>query len=196
MPKNPIKSKKGVWVSGVHQAMANHFKVSLDQWFDSLDTPYAKSIEGLISKEKVISIIANNLKISPKKLKKLFVNTYRKKLIDNKELYKIAFKLKKKGYKIAILSDQWPVSKEALIKRRYARKFDVVIISCDVGVRKPSLKIYKILLKKLNLPAEECAFIDNQVWNIKPAKKLGMKTILFKNNKNTIRDLQKLGVKI
>jgi FMN phosphatase YigB (HAD superfamily) len=35
-------------------------------------------------------------------------------------------------------------------------------------------------------------FIDNREWNLKPARKLGMKTILFKNNKQTIKDLKKL----
>jgi len=43
---------------------------------------------------------------------------------------------------------------------------------------------------------EEAVFIDNRDWNIIPAKKLGMKTVLFRNNKQTFRELKKLGVKI
>ncbi len=181
---------------GVHEYISKKFKITLDQWFDSIDTPYAKSIEGKISEEKVLSIISKNLKTTPRKLKRIIIRAYRKHFRHNKELYKFAFGLKNKGYKIAILSDQWPVSKEALFKKRYIKKFNNVVVSCDVGVRKPNPKIYKIVLKKLKLSPEKCVFIDNQIWNIKPAKKLGMKTILFKSNKQTINDLKKLGVEI
>lgn len=181
---------------GVHEYISKKFKISPDQWFDSIDAPYVLSIEGKIAKEKVLSVISKNLKTTPKKLERIIVKSYQRHFKHNKKLYKFAFKLKKQGYKIAILSDQWPFSKEALIEKKYAKKFDAIIISCDVGVRKPNPKIYKIILKELKLNAKECVFIDNQTWNIKPAQKLGMKTILFKNNKQAIKDLKKLGVEV
>jgi len=70
-----------------------------------------------------------------------------------------------------------------------------LILSCDVEIRKPNLKIYKLLLSKLKIPAKNCLFIDNQKWNIEPAKKLGFQTILFKNNKQLFEQLSKLGIK-
>ena len=108
----------------------------------------------------------------------------------------MAFKLKKQGYEIAILSDQHHVSKEALIRNRDSKKFDIVLVSCDVGLRKPNPKFYKLMLKKLKLSANKIVFIDNQTWNLPPAKRLGMKTILFKNNNQAIKELKRLGVKI
>ncbi|NCO04696.1 MAG: HAD-IA family hydrolase, partial [Candidatus Magasanikbacteria bacterium] len=69
-------------------------------------------------------------------------------------------------------------------------------ISCDVGIRKPSKEIYKIILKKLKMKPGECVFIDNQEWNTKPAEKLGMKSIVYSNNKQTFKELNKLGVKV
>jgi len=174
---------------GVHNYVSKKLGISLDQYFDSLDTAYAKSIEGEISEKKVVSIIAKNLKISEKKLKKLFFQAYKKNFKFNKQLFKQALKFKKKGYKIAILSDQWHLSKKALVLTKYAKSFDVVVVSCDVGIRKPNPKIYKLTLKKLKLPAKQTVFIDNQEWNIKPAKKLGMNTILFINNKQLFKQL-------
>jgi putative hydrolase of the HAD superfamily len=50
-------------------------------------------------------------------------------------------------------------------------------------MRKPNPRIYKLLIKKMKLVPSEIIFIDNQIWNINPAKKIGMQTILFKNNK-------------
>ena len=102
------------------------------------------------------------------------------------------FKLKEKGYKIAILSDQWHVSKEALMPERYTSRFDAVVVSCDVGLRKPNPKIYKLTLKKLGLKPAQTLFIDNQQWNLQPAKKLGMKTILFRNTSQAIDNTKKL----
>lgn len=178
----------------VHNYISKKFKISLDQWFDAVDTVYALSIEGKITKSKVLSKISKNLNISSKRLHETVVRAYKIYFKKNKELFKIAYKLKKEGYKIAILSDQWHLSKEALIPKKDSKKFNAVVISCDVGLRKPDPKIYKLVLKKLKLKGNQTVFIDNQKWNMPPAKKLGMKTILFKNNKQTENDLRKLVV--
>jgi len=181
---------------GVHEYMAKKLRISLDTWFDSIDTIYAEAIEGKASKEKALEVMSKNNKIFGDKLERLFVRAYRKNFKQNKRLYKLAFKLKEKGYRIAILSDQWQVSKEALMPEKYTSRFDTIIVSCDVGFRKPNPKIYELLFKKLKTHYKNSVFIDNRDWNLKPAKKLGIKTILFKNNRQLIKDLIKLGVEI
>ncbi len=180
---------------GVHNYVSRKLGISIDQYFDSIDTAYSKSIEGKISEKKVSQTLAKNLKTSEKKLKKLFTQAYKKNFKFNKQLFKQALKFKEQGYKIAILSDQWPLSKPAHIGQRLKNNFNPIVVSCDVGVRKPNLKIYRIILKKLKLPANQTIFIDNQEWNLKPAKKLGMNTILFQNNKQLFKQLSKQGIK-
>lgn len=190
-----IKSKKSVIHSlGVHEYISKKLGLSLDQWFDSSDVYYTMAFEGHISEKETLKIISRNTKTPEKKLKKIIIKAYKKNFKQNKKLYGFAFKLKKMGYKIAILSDQWYLSKEAVILEKYSKKFDAVVVSCDVGTRKPHPEIYKILIKKLNLPAKEILFIDNQEWNLKPAKKLGMKTLLFKNNEKLFEDLERLKI--
>lgn len=181
---------------GVHEYMAKKLRISLDAWFDSIDTIYAKAIEGKASKEKALEIMSKNNNTTHKKLEGLFAKAYRKNFKQNKRLYKLAFKLKEKGYKIAILSDQWPVSKEALMPKKYTERFDAVVVSCDVGLRKPNIKIYKLLFKKLKMHYKNSVFIDNRDWNLKPAKKLGIKIILFESNRQLFKDLRKRGVEI
>ncbi len=188
LPKKPIKNKKGDIVSGVHSYVAQKLGISIDQWFDSIDSVYSKSIEGKISDKKVLEIISGNNKTSAEKIEKLIVEAYKLKMKQNKQLLNKAFKLKKLGYKIAVLSDQWPLSKRALIPDNLYRNFNKLIVSCDVGLRKPNPKIYKLSLKKLKMKPSEVLFIDNQRWNIKPAKKLGIKTILFKNNPQLFKE--------
>jgi len=142
-----------------------------------------------------LETISKNVKTSKRKLRKIMIKVYKKNFDQNKQLFKKAFELKKQGYRIAVLSDQWHFSQEALMPPKLYKNFDEVVVSCDVGMRKPNPKIYKLILKRLKLPAKQVLFIDNQEWNIKPAKKLGIKTILFKNNKQLFKELGKRGIK-
>jgi epoxide hydrolase-like predicted phosphatase len=190
-----LKMRKHTHLS-IHDFMARKLKISMDQWFDAIDTAYADSIEGKISKQKELKIISSNLRITPNHLEHLWIRAYQKYFKRNEGLFKIAEKLKKQEYKIIILSDQHHISKEALISERDYKLFNQIFVSCDYGIRKPSPQIYKLVLKKAKLHPSQSVFIDNQKWNITPAKQLGIKTILFKNNKQTLRELKKLGVKI
>ncbi|VVB78143.1 Glyceraldehyde 3-phosphate phosphatase [uncultured archaeon] len=185
---------RGHHLMSVHHSMADFFNIDLDSWFDAIDSVYSKSIEGKISRKKALFVMSNNLKTTPEKLERLFLLAYKKHFTKNKELYKVAYKLKSKGYRIGILSDQWYLSKEALVKKEYILGFNPVFVSCDIGMRKPSIKLYKHLIKKLNLKPAEIIFIDNREWNLKPARKMGIKTILFHSNSQVIRDMKKFGV--
>ena len=199
LPKYPVKLIQDIYCNGrpihknthVHETITTKLRIAIDQWFDAIDTAYVKSITGDLPEESVVKIISDNLKISPKKLVKIVVKAYRLNFEQNKELYKFAFKLKKQRYKIAILSDQWQLSKKALVLPKYMKKFDEVVISCDIGLRKPDPKIFKLLLTKLKLKPSQCLFIDNQKWNTDVAKKLKFKTILYKDNKQLFIQLGK-----
>lgn len=174
--------------SGVHVDIAKKLNISIDQYLDAIDTNYALSLEGKISKEKVLSIFSKNFRVSKEKVIKLYLWAYRKHFKENKVLFNEAIKLKKLGYKVGILSDQWYLSKEALMKGKRYKIFDPTIVSCDVKLRKPNPRIYQLLLNKLNLKPSEVIFIDNQLWNIKSAKKLGIQTILYKNNSQLFQE--------
>jgi putative hydrolase of the HAD superfamily len=179
---------------GVHQYMADKYKLTLDDWFDYIDTPYSKSMEGLISKEKAVSTIAKRLKTTSDMLISSWKWAYRIKVKKNRKLYRLASKLGKMGYIVGVLSDQWHISKEILANEKDLKCFNPRLISCDLGMRKPNPKIYNLLIRKLKVKPNEILFIDDRDWNIIPAKKLGMKTILFKNNKDFIKELENLNI--
>lgn len=189
MPKIPLKEFRGKSHNlGVHEYVAKKLKISIDQYFDSIDSAYAKSFEGKLTHEEVVHFFSLYFKIPEKKVISLYKKAYKKNFKQNKQLFKYANKLKKLNYKIAVLSDQWHLSYENLMPKKLYNNFDEVIVSCFSKMRKPNPKIYKLILKKLKLKPSECLFIDNQEWNIKPAKKLKIKTILFKNNKQLFKD--------
>lgn len=194
LPKHNGVGKRRYRNIGVHNYMVKKFKIDLDSWFDSIDTPYGQSLIKAIPREKAISDIARNLNSSKERLIRLFHKAYKKNFKKNKELFRVAFSLKKRGYKIGILSDQWYLSKDVHISNKGINSFNPVIVSCDVGIRKPNIEIYKLLIKRCKCKANEILFIDNREFNLKPARKIGIKTILYKDNKQLIRDLKKRGL--
>ncbi len=74
--------------------------------------------------------------------------------------------------------------------------FDLIISSCGEGVAKPNKEFFLILIKKGKIDQKETLFIDNFERNIKPARELGFQTILFKNKKQMIQEMEKMRIKI
>lgn len=55
--------------------------------------------------------------------------------------------------------------------------FEPVILSYEVGLRKPEPQIYQLALETLDLPPESILYIDDKPKNLEPAKALGMLTV-------------------
>lgn len=60
-----------------------------------------------------------------------------------------------------------------------SRHFEELILSYLVGSSKPEEAIYREVLTRSGLKAEECLFVDDLAANIEAASKLGMNTIRF-----------------
>jgi putative hydrolase of the HAD superfamily len=91
------------------------------------------------------------------------------------------------GVKTALVSNSWrPADYDGL------DMFDVVVLSQEIGIRKPDPRIYEIALERLGVAAEDCVFVDDLGGNLKPALQLGMTTIRHERSAETIRDLQRL----
>ena len=106
----------------------------------------------------------------------------------------IVVALKKKGYKLGLLSNTIKAHKEEIEKLRFFNYFDVRIFSYEVKERKPFPNIYKLALKQLNVIPEEAVFIDNNDLFIKGAEKVGLIGIQFINSGQLRRDLNIQGV--
>lgn len=57
--------------------------------------------------------------------------------------------------------------------------FDLVIDSSQVGARKPETRVYEITRERLGVAHEEIFFLDDIGQNLKAARALGWKTVLF-----------------
>lgn len=57
--------------------------------------------------------------------------------------------------------------------------FDTVVISDQVGMRKPDEDIYLLTVERLGVAPERCVFVDDTAVNLPPAKALGMAVVHF-----------------
>ena len=56
------------------------------------------------------------------------------------------------------------------------------MISSEVGLRKPDPAIYELAAERLGLPPSACVFVDDLPGNLKPARALGMATVLHRGD--------------
>jgi putative hydrolase of the HAD superfamily len=99
------------------------------------------------------------------------------------------------GVRTGLISNSWGT-------RRYDREllgrlFDGVVISGEVGIRKPSPEIYTLGAERIGLAPSQCVFVDDLPFNLKPAAELGMATVRHRSAAETISELEPLlGVKL
>ena len=101
-----------------------------------------------------------------------------------------------KGYKTATITNVIKPYYTYNKKTGLYKNFNSVFASCNLKMRKPDKNIYLHALRRLNAKPGQCVFIDNLKENTATARKLGMKTILFKNAGQMKRELKLLDVKI
>ena len=125
----------------------------------------------------------------------LFFDQWMDMLTPIDENIKILEELKELGYRSYILSNY---IKEAFSyvgsKYSFFSLFDGQIISGVENVIKPEKEIYELLLSRYNLVPEECLFIDDILFFLKPAKKLGMITIWNRPETDLREELKKLDI--
>ncbi len=72
--------------------------------------------------------------------------------------------------------------------------FKELVLSFQVGLRKPDSKIFLEAARRLKVKPQQCIFIDDVEEYVEAAKKLGMRGIRFVSVKQLQRDLKKCGV--
>ncbi|MBQ4127403.1 MAG: HAD family phosphatase [Alistipes sp.] len=89
-------------------------------------------------------------------------------------------RLKSAGYKIYGLTN-WSAETFYMICDSYPvfGEFDGMVVSADEHLLKPDPAIYKCLLQRYSLQAEESLFIDDNADNVAGAKAVGMKAVQF-----------------
>lgn len=111
--------------------------------------------------------------------------------------YEAALMARENGYDLAIISNHATVwARPALEVLGLDKVFSgfPVIISEEVGMKKPDRDIYEHTLNLVKSPAGRCVFIDDQEPNVMTAKELGMYAILCGSKEQVKKELKELGV--
>ncbi len=96
------------------------------------------------------------------------------------------------GIKTGVISNAWPDLRDYIVENKFDDAFDNLIISAEVGVMKPDLKIYQLALKQFSVRADESAFVDDSAANVQAARSLGMHAILFQDSPQIQTELKAL----
>jgi len=93
------------------------------------------------------------------------------------------------GVRTALLSNSWGNEYD---RRDWHEMFDAVVISGEVGMRKPEPGIFELALSRIGLAAQECVFIDDMEPNIAAAEQSGLVGIVHRSFDETAAELEEL----
>jgi putative hydrolase of the HAD superfamily len=94
------------------------------------------------------------------------------------------------GIRTGLISNSWGTTRYP--RDLLAELFDGVVISGEVGIRKPAPRIYELGAESIEMPPSECVFVDDLPFNLPPAEELGMAVIHHTEPQATIEALQTL----
>ena len=115
------------------------------------------------------------------------LNLY-KKLSTFPEVKNVLTELKKKNYKIAILSNGTPeLLKELISNNNLNNIFDDIFSIEEVKIYKPSSKVYDLPIRKYNIKKKEIIFLSANTWDVSGSGNYGYNSIWLNRN-NSIFD--------
>ena len=122
-------------------------------------------------------------------MKNELLNLY-KVLSPFKEVPDTLKALKEKKFKLAILSNGTPSLLDELVKSNDLENlFDDIFSIEQVGVYKPSSRVYDMPIKKYNISKSEVAFLSANTWDVSGGGNYGYQSIWVNRNNNIFDNL-------
>jgi putative hydrolase of the HAD superfamily len=105
-------------------------------------------------------------------------------------MYAAVHSLRAAGLRTCLLSNSW--GSEAYPRDVFDDMYNAVVISAEVGMRKPEERIFLHAADLLGLAPSECVFIDDMEANIRVAEATGMVGVLHTQPEVTVATLAEL----
>ena len=147
---------------------------------------------GNITNDEAIEIINKRNGFKYEKLTQNFLREWYKKQPINRDIVELAKRLKEIGYNLYVLSNMANLTYEYFKNDEFFALCTGIVISAHEHIKKPDEKVYKLLLERYNLIAEECLFIDDDDSgrNYQTANRIGIKGRRIIPNQ--VEDIKKL----
>jgi len=186
---------------GLVSVLKKHgYNRSLDELSPLLDSAYRNSTRGeMKSVFEFWKLFLKSMDISQEPiLIKELVECRERYLGKTIKLYDNAIPILsvlRRRYKLALVSNCAIGLSDVIRKLGLNHFFECIILSCEVGVRKPDTRIYLEALQRLKLESEECVFVADEISDLEGARKVGLKTFLVKQGPHTFHEAKDLDFK-
>ena len=106
------------------------------------------------------------------------------------EVKEVLQNLKKKDYKLAILSNGTPtLLNELVTSNNLDNIFDDIFSVEEVGIYKPDSKVYNLPIKKYQIKKDEIVFLSANTWDVSGGGNYGYSSIWVNRNNNIFDNL-------
>ena len=94
------------------------------------------------------------------------------------------------GIRTGLISNSWGAGRYD--RAAFPELFDGVVISGEVGLHKPEPEIFRLGAERVDLPPEDCVFVDDLRENCAGAEAVGMTAVLHRGSDTTLPELERL----
>lgn len=105
------------------------------------------------------------------------------------DMWSVVRQLRERRVRTALLSNSWGLDGYPL--EDLAELFEVLVISGEVGLRKPDPRIYRLAARRLELPPQRCVFVDDLDRNVRAAEEVGMLGVHHTDLAGTAAELER-----
>lgn len=144
------------------------------------------SVEDFAARLAVLLEGASGVRIDPEGLLRLL---FAEVELDDAMLAAVAA-VRAAGVRTALLSNSW--GEDGYPRERFPELFDVVVISGEVGLRKPDPAIYALVAERLGVPPQHCLFVDDFDLNVRAAEAAGMHGLVHAGRDETLPAVARL----
>ena len=147
---------------------------------------------GTLSEMELIDRIRSRTGQSAGEVRRI-MDAVRDSLVEKLETVKLMRSLSGRGVRLFCLSNM-PASIYAHLRERHSfwDLFSGIVISGQVKLMKPDAEVFRHLLEKFGLRADQTAFVDDLAVNIEGGERVGLRGVLFRDAPQCERELDSL----
>lgn len=198
---NPIADSVNAWLAAEGIDRASYVAI-MRRWVSQAYTDHAdanpvhalergectnEEFERLLARELVL--VTGGPVASPRLLARMFAGS-----VLDEAMLALFRRLRAASVPTGMLSNSWGGEYP---RELFPELFDAVVISCEVGMRKPEPRIFRHAAQLLGLDPAECIFIDDIEANVVAAEQVGFTGVLHRGSDGTIdRVAELIGVQL
>jgi putative hydrolase of the HAD superfamily len=169
----------------------------LGEWLGTADTPAvenspAHAVErGELSLAEFERLLAAHLRTREGRHPRADGLTTRlfAQLRPDRTMVRAVRQLRDAGVRTAVVSNSWGLNYP---RQEWHGLFDAVLLSAEIGVRKPEPEIYLEAARRVRTTPARCVFIDDRPSNVIGARNVGMAGITHRSTRRTLARLEAL----